>query len=348
MVAFAGYDMPVNYSGIQSEHLAVRQGVGMFDLSHMGEFCVRGREAFDFLNRIITNKLSVTGIGDVQYTCMCYPHGGIVDDMLVYRFEDRFMLVVNASNIEKDWEWLNGNVKKGEDVILDNRSAENALLAVQGPSTQDVLLRISNENLDAIPFYGFIEGKVCGREMLISRTGYTGEDGFELYMPPGDAVYLWEQVEKAGADFNIKPVGLGARDTLRLEMKYALYGNDIDETTNPLEAGLGWVVKMKKGDFIGRDALLQAKAAGLSRKLVCLVLEGRRIARKGFAVYCDDKLSGEVRSGTLSPVSGKSIATAYVDWSCRKSGTELEVDVRGARIPAVVVKSPFYKDGSHR
>jgi len=348
IVPFAGYEMPVQYSGIQSEHMAVRRDVGMFDLSHMGEFFVRGKDAFDFLDRMTTNDLSTIGVGEAQYTCMCYPHGGIVDDLLVYRFDDCFMLVVNASNIEKDWEWLNSHVEDSEDVVLENGSDATALLAVQGPASQEVLLSVSDEDLDAIHFYSFIEGRVCGREMVISRTGYTGEDGFELYMSPDDAVFIWEQVENAGKDFGIKPVGLGARDTLRLEMKYALYGNDIDDTTNPLEAGLGWIVKLKKGDFLGRNALLEAKAAGLSRRLIGLVLEGRRIARKGFTVYLDGEPVGEVRSGTLSPVSGKSIATAYVEWKYRKSGTDLEVDFRGKRVPAVVVKTPFYKEGSHR
>lgn len=348
---FAGYEMPIRYSdGIIKEHLAVRDSVGMFDLSHMGEFFVSGKDALNYVQTLITNDASTLDVEQVLYTTMCYEDGGIVDDLLVYRFEDKFMLVVNAANIDKDWEWCS-KIKEDFDVELENKSDEIGLLAIQGPNAENVLETLTDENLSDIGFYHFIEGEISGVEMIISRTGYTGEDGFELYLAPEHCEKLWDEVADAGKEYDIKPVGLGARDTLRLEMKYCLYGNDIDETTTPLEAGLSWVVKFDKDvDFIGKEPLLeQKKTKSVNKRLIAFEMKDRSIPRPGYTIYSpEDEVIGEVTSGTKSPSLSIGIGLGYVDKTYRKSGTEIQIQVRKRMSPAVVVKPPFYKDGSRK
>ncbi len=347
IIDFGGWEMPVQYTGIIDEHLRVRTTAGLFDVSHMGEVEVRGDNAFDFVQRITVNDVAQLAVGQVQYSCMCTETGGIVDDLLVYRMPDHFLIVVNASNTDKDFQWMTQNNKEG--VELHNISNHVAQLALQGPKAQEILLKLTSVDLDKIPFYWYVQGEVMGLPMIISRTGYTGEDGFELYFQQlNRAGDVWNGLMDAGKHFNIQPIGLGARDTLRLEMKYALYGNDIDDTTTPLEAGLAWITKLNKGLFTGRDALLAQKEKGVPRKLICFEIEGKSVARQGFTVFKDGEEIGKVCSGTFSPSLQKVIGTAYVKSGCDKSGTALEIDIRGKRAPGVVVKPPFYKDATHR
>ncbi len=341
MVEFAGYEMPVQYHSIIEEHLAVRNSVGVFDVSHMGEVIVKGEGALDFVQKITTNNAAKLTPGKVQYSAMCYENGGIVDDLLVYRLaEDEFMLVINASNIEKDFNWMLEN--KTENAELTNASDEYSLLAVQGPNSRATLEKLLDEPLE-IEFYRFTYGKIAGVEMLISRTGYTGELGYELYFKGDeeDARNVWNAVFEAGEEFDIKPAGLGARDTLRLEMGYCLYGNDIDETTNPLEAGLGWITKFKKGDFIGRDALLKVKEEGLKRKLVPMIFNERAFPRHGYELIKNGATIGAITSGTVSPVLNKPIALGYVAMEYAKEGEEIFAKIRNKEIPAVITKLPF-------
>jgi len=286
IVDFAGYRMPMFYKGIVPEHLRVRQSAGIFDLSHMGEFFLEGKGAMEFISSMTTNDPSKVEIGQCQYSAMCYPHGGIVDDLLVYRLgEIEWMLVVNASNLEKDWDWLNSHKPSGADFSFENRSANIGLLAIQGPQAQRIMQKLTDYNLEPMGFYRNARATVGGHQnVLFSRTGYTGEDGFELYLDPDICLDLWDKVVKAGAEFDIEPIGLGARDSLRLEMKYALYGNDIDQDTNPWEANLGWIVKLEKGDFMGRDALIDAKTKGIGRKLICFKLAERGFPRHGYPI----------------------------------------------------------------
>ena len=345
MVDFAGYKMPVQYKGITAEHLAVRENVGLFDLSHMGEFEVTGPDALAFLQKTTTNDVSVLEVGQIQYSCMTQPDGGIVDDLLVYRLPDRYFLVVNAANLEKDFNWLESHLEG--DVQLVNRSADYSLLAIQGPNAEKLIAGLTDYDAAGMPYYTCATAKVGGEELLISRTGYTGEDGFELYILPEHTETLWQAVTKAGAAYNMEFIGLGARDSLRLEMKMALYGNDIDATTNPIEAGLGWIVKLEK-DFIGKDVVAKVKADKPSRRLVCLELEGRAFPRHGYDIFADDKPVGKVTSGTFSPSLKKPIALGYVPRKMSKSGSKVEVAIRDKRFPAVVVKPPFYKDGTHK
>ena len=292
------------------------------------------------------NDPAVLEMGQVQYTAMCYPDGGIVDDLLVYRQEDSYLLVVNASNIAKDLQWLLDH-QEG-DVAIEDHSDAYALLALQGPRSQDVLTKLTQADLESLPFYHFLPGQVAGIPALISRTGYTGEDGFELYLSPDHAPGLWSAVLEAGQGFQIEPVGLGARDSLRLEMKYALYGQDIDRSRNPLEAGLGWITKLDGEDFIGREALLGIKAGGLSRKLVGFEMRERAIPRHGYDLLSGSDHIGQVTSGIFSPSLNKGIGTGYVPIEHARMGTELSVLIRGKSVPAEVVKPPFYKEGSHR
>ncbi len=340
LVEFAGYEMPIQYEGIMAEHLAVRKAAGVFDVSHMGEFWVEGPQAQAFVEYATTNDVASLEPGQVQYSVMCYDHGGIVDDLLVYRVEDRFLLVVNASNIEKDWEHLSGLA--GEfDVSMRNASDQTALLAVQGPLSREIIQELTPEDLNTIPFYHFREGRVAGRSLIISRTGYTGELGFELYHDPTDAEHLWRELFRIGAERGLKPVGLGARDTLRMEMKFCLYGNDIDATTNPLEARLGWVVNLNGPDFHGRDALLKAKQAGLGRFLVAIRMLERGLPRHGYSIHAGAEQIGTVTSGGQSPSLGAGIAMGYVKKPHQSVGTQVEIDIRGRHLQAEVVRPPF-------
>ncbi len=344
MVEFAGYEMPVLYTSIRSEHLRVRTTVGIFDVSHMGEFYVTGPDREAFMDRMTVNDVQALSLGQVQYSCMCRPHGGIVDDLLVYRFADKIMLVVNAANMEKDWNWLVEN--KTGNVRLENRTDDITLLAVQGRVAQPLVQKLMDTDLSGIKYYWFVEGKVAGCPAIISRTGYTGEDGFEIYHANRDALTIWNALFETGKPFNVEPIGLGARDSLRLEMKMCLYGNDIDETTHPLEAGLGWITKLNKGDFIGRDAILKAREAGLTRKLVGMEVEGQGFPRHGYSLLSpdgDNSVIGAVTSGTVSPVLNKGIAMGYVPTERSAIGSAMRVDCRGTMLPARVVKTPFYQ-----
>ncbi|MGZ3502319.1 MAG: glycine cleavage system aminomethyltransferase GcvT [Gemmatimonadaceae bacterium] len=344
IVPFAGFEMPVQYpSGITAEHKAVREKAGLFDVSHMGEFMVRGRQAVEFVNYVTTNDVSALAPGQAQYSTILREDGTIVDDCLVYRADDRVLMVVNGSNIEKDFAHISKYV--GDfDATLEDLSDTIALLALQGPDAARILQQHTGTDLSKIKYYEFTTGTVAGVDKVyISRTGYTGEDGFELYIPAAHAREIWIALTASG---DVIPVGLGARDSLRLEMGMALYGNDLDDTTTPLEASLGWLVKMKKGDFVGRDALVKQKERGLQRKLVGFTTEERSFPRHGYPVFANGKPSGEVRSGTLSPTLGIPIGTAYVPPESAAEGSPLEIEIRGKRIPATVQKMPFYKTGS--
>jgi aminomethyltransferase len=347
MVPFAGYLMPVQYpTGITAEHNAVRQRVGVFDVSHMGEFVVRGPAAVDFATYVTTNDVRSLAVGQVQYSTILNERGTIEDDCLVYRFADRIMLVVNASNRAKDWRLIEAQREsRAFDCSLTDVSDDIALLAVQGPATEAVLQPLTGADLSAIRYYHFVEGHVAGVPAIISRTGYTGEDGFELYVPAASAVRLWEALVR---DAGVAPAGLGARDSLRLEMGMALYGNDIDDGVTPLEGNLGWVVKLGKGDFVGREPLVAQKASGLPRKLVGFTTGERSFPRPGYTVYLDGAPVGPVRSGTVSPTLGYGIGTTYLPAGRAAPGTALEIDIRGKRIPATVVRLPFYTQASHR
>ncbi len=346
LVEFAGYLMPIQYHSIQKEHLRVRESVGIFDLSHMGEFIVSGDGALEFIQSVTTNDAGKLELGQVQYSAMCYPDGGIVDDLLVYRMEKDYLLVVNAANIDKDFSWLSDN--KPSDVDMVNRSDDFGLLAIQGPKAQQVTSKLIDADLDSIPYYNWRRGNIMGRETLYSRTGYTGEDGFEIYCAPEIAVKLWDAAMDAGKEFDIEPIGLGARDSLRLEMRYMLYGNDIDQTTNPLEAGLAWICKLEKPAFVGKEAILAMKENKPPRKLQSLVLKDRGIPRHGYKLFSGDEEVGHVTSGCHSPSLDSGIALGYVKRGFGKIGQSVDIDIRGKRIPAEIVKGAFYKDGTHR
>jgi aminomethyltransferase len=343
MVPFGGWEMPVQYTSIIEEHRTVRSAVGLFDVSHMGEFEVEGPEALAALQRLTTNDVSVLEIGQVQYSLLCYPDGGIVDDLTLYRLAaDRYMMTVNASNIDKDWAWVTEQSRGHARARWRNLSAETGLIAVQGPRAETLVGRLADRDARLIGYYRFASGKVAGVPALISRTGYTGEDGFELYVGAADAPRLWQALLEAGAGDGVAPIGLGARDTLRLEMRYALYGNDIDQTTNPIEAGLAWVVKPMKGEFIGRDAIETVRAEGPRRRLVGLEMADRAVARHGYAVVKDGRPVGVVTSGSYGPSVDRSIALAYVETGLAAVGTSLGVDIRDQARPAKVVKTPFH------
>ena len=340
MVEFGGWDMPVQYTGIIEEHRRVRSAVGLFDVSHMGEFEVEGPNALAALQGLTTNDVSTLEIGQVQYSLFPYPEGGLVDDLTVYRLAaDRFMVTVNASNIDKDWAWVTAH---GSSARWRNISGETGLIAVQGPRAEDLVAGLADVEVRAIGYYRFARGRVAGVSALVSRTGYTGEDGFELYAPWGETERVWNALVDAGTRVDVGPIGLGARDTLRLEMRYALYGNDIDQTTNPLEAGLGWVVKPAKGDFIGKPAIERVRAEGPKRKLIGLEMADRSVARHGYPVLSQGRRVGEVTSGTFGPSVEKSIAMAYVETPLAAVGTALDVEIRGQARPARVVKTPFH------
>ncbi len=340
LVPFAGYYMPIQYRGIIEEHRRVRATVGLFDVSHMGEFIVNGPNAEAFLQKITINDVSKLAIKQVQYSAMCYENGGIVDDLLIYRFPEHYLMVVNAANLDKDWEWVKGHLIDG--VSLINESDDLSLLALQGPMAQKTLQKLTTFDLNSLEYYWLDEAEVAGVKMMVSRTGYTGELGYELCFPVENSVKIWQALMTAGAEFDIEPIGLGARDTLRLEMKYCLYGNDIDATTNPLEAGLGWITKLNKGEFIARDELLKVKAAGLKRKLIGFDMPDRAFPRHGYAIYAHGARVGEVASGTFSPSLEKGIGTGYVPTELAAIGTMLEIEIRSTRMPATVCETPFY------
>lgn len=343
MVPFAGYNMPVQYEGINAEHATVRNAVGVFDVSHMGEFILKGESALDLIQRVTSNDASKLYDGKIQYSCLPNETGGIVDDLLVYRIDEKtYMLVVNASNIEKDWNWIQKFNDK--DVEMHNISDKTSLLAVQGPKAADALQSLTDMDLASMEYYTFKKGKFAGVDnVLVSATGYTGAGGFEVYFENQYADQIWDAIFKAGAEFGIKPIGLGARDTLRLEMGFCLYGNDIDDTTSPIEAGLGWVTKFTK-EFTNSAALLAQKEAGVSRKLVGFEMIDRGIPRHDYLVVdVDGNQIGKVTSGTQSPSLQKAIGIAYVAKEFAKEGTEIFIDIRNNKVKAKIVKFPFYK-----
>jgi aminomethyltransferase len=350
IVEFAGFLMPVQFEGIIPEHHAVRNDVGVFDVSHMGEIEIYGEDRFKFVNYLVTNDVSKLAAGQVQYTAMLYPDAGIVDDLLVYNLPNRILLVINAANAEKDYKWIMENKKF--DIDIKDTSDNIGQLAVQGPKAELVMQKIAEIDLSKLDYYWAAEASLHNASsdsvpVVLSRTGYTGEDGFEIYMDKKYAVQCWRMVFDAGAEYNIKPIGLGARDTLRFEMRYCLYGNDIDKTTNPLEAGLGWVVKLDKEDFIGRDALLKAKENGIKRRLVGFEIKGNGIPRPHQKIFSGQEEVGHVTSGTFSPSMKKGMGMGYVDKPHNKPGTEIEI--MGKRpVSAVIIKGPFYKKGSHK
>lgn len=344
MVPFAGYNMPVQYEGVTAEHLTVRESVGVFDVSHMGEFLVSGENALALIQKVTSNDASKLAIGDAQYSCFPNTENGIVDDLICYRIkENQYLLVVNASNIEKDWNWISKyNEEFGAD--LKDLSDDYSLLAIQGPKAVEAMQSLSSLDLADIPFYKFKVGDFAGIEhVIISATGYTGSGGFEIYCKNSEVEQIWNRVFLAGAEFGIKPIGLAARDTLRLEMGYCLYGNDIDDTTSPIEAGLGWITKFNK-DFVNADALAKQKEEKPSRKLVAFELNVRGIPRQGYDIVDEEgNTIGNVTSGTMSPSLSKGIGLGYVPTASAKMGSQILIQIRKKAIPATVVKLPFYK-----
>ena len=341
MVPFGGWEMPVQYASIVEEHRTVRRAVGLFDISHMGEFEVEGRDALAIVQRLCTNDAATLAVGQVQYSLLCYSDGGIVDDLTLYRLaDDRYMLTVNASNIDKDWAWVTEH--GAGDARWRNVSAATGLLAAQGPKAEAIVQRLSATDVSRIPYYHFASGAVAGVPALISRTGYTGEDGFELYVEAARTPHLWDALLEAGGADGIRPIGLGARDTLRLEMKFALYGNDIDETTSPLEAGLGWAVKPAKGEFVGRGAIEALRARGVARKLVGFEMVEPSVPRHGYPLLAHGAPVGVVTSGSFGPSVERYVGMGYVPTALSAVGSEIEVEIRGKSQPARVVRTPFY------
>jgi aminomethyltransferase len=346
LVEFAGFEMPVRYTGDVREHLAVRQAAGLFDISHMGEFEVRGAGATEWLDRMVTNHVAALAVGQALYTPLCRPDGGVVDDLLVYRHADHHVLVVNAANLAKDLAWLESHRPQG--VSLVDRSDATALLAVQGPRAAELLRGHVDEAALELGYYRFTVGSVFGAPATISRTGYTGEDGFELYFDPQHAARVWGGIVEVGRGVGLELVGLGARDTLRLEMGYMLYGNDLDDRTTPIEAGLAWTVKLAKGDFLGRDVLARQKTEGPGRRLVGFQLEGRRVPRHGMRIAHGGRTVGTVTSGTFSPSLERPIGMGYVEPGLAAQGTALEIEAGTSTLTARVTARPFYTRGSHR
>ncbi|NVK09777.1 MAG: glycine cleavage system aminomethyltransferase GcvT [Tenacibaculum sp.] len=343
MVPFAGYNMPVQYEGVTAEHETVRKGVGVFDVSHMGEFFLKGENALALIQKISSNDASKLVPGKAQYSCMPNADGGIVDDLIIYMIaENEYMLVVNASNIEKDWNWISQH--NDLNVEMENRSEEWSLLAIQGPKAAEAMQSLTSVDLSTIKFYTFEITDFAGiPNVVVSATGYTGSGGFEVYVKNEDVEQLWNKVFEAGKDWGIKPIGLAARDTLRLEMGYCLYGNDIDDTTSPLEAGLGWITKFTK-DFVNAEALKAQKEAGVTRKLVAFELTERGVPRHDYEIVdADGNNIGRVTSGTMSPSLGKGIGLGYVTKENSKVDSDIFIQVRKKQIPAKVVKLPFYK-----
>ena len=342
IMPFAGFEMPVRYSSDKEEHFCVREGVGVFDVSHMGEFMVRGAGALDLIQKVTSNDASKIVDNQAQYSCLPNDTGGIVDDLIVYRMgEEEYMLVVNASNIEKDWNWVQS--KNADNVEMEDISDDIILLAVQGPKAMETLQKLTDVDLSGVGFYKFKKGLLAGVEMIISGTGYTGSGGFELYIPKEHGVAVWEKVFEAGAEFNIKPIGLGARDTLRLEKGFCLYGNDITDTTSPLEAGLGWITKFTK-EFTNSVNLKKQKEEGVTRKLVGFVMTEKGIPRQGYKLLNEaGEEIGEVTSGTISPCLEKGVGMGYVKKEFAAVETEIRVEVRNKQLSAKVVKPPFVK-----
>lgn len=353
LIDFGGWELPVQYSGVMEEHTACRTAAGLFDVSHMGEVHVEGAQSEAYLNYLVTNNVAKLADGQAQYTAMCNDRGGIVDDLLIYRrAPGKYLVVVNASNTDKDFSHMQAIEKRfltlhsAADLRVTNESSRYTQIAVQGPKAMEILQRLTDTPLAGIKTYWFAEGKVLGSiPAVLARTGYTGEDGFEVYVAWEKGPEVWRALMEAGQPLGIKPCGLGARDTLRLEMKYPLYGNELSDETNPLEAGLGWVTKLDKGDFVGRGPIEAAKAAGLKRGLVGLKLTERGIPRHGYPVFdaSGQNQIGEVTSGTQSPSTQLAVGVAYVTLPHLPVGTKLTVDVRGKKIPAEVVATPFYK-----
>lgn len=343
MVPFAGYLMPVSYSGLNDEHHAVRKSVGVFDVSHMGEFILKGEGALDLIQRVTSNDASVLTPGKIQYSCLPNDNGGIVDDITVYCIDSKtYLLVVNASNIEKDWSWIQKhNTQKVE---MHNISDKTSLLAIQGPKATEVLQKLTDMNLEEIPYYGFTKGVFNGVDnVLVAKMGYTGAGGFEVYFENEYAEKMWDAIFEAGKEFDIKPIGLGARDTLRLEMGFCLYGNDIDDSTSPIEAGLGWITKFTK-DFTNKNSLLEQKEKGVTKKLIGFEMIDRGIPRHDYVIIDSaGNTIGKVTSGTQSPSLNKAIGLGYVSSAYAKPGSEIFISIRDKAIKAQVVKTPFYK-----
>lgn len=343
MVPFAGFEMPVQYSGVTEEHFAVREKAGLFDVSHMGQFFVEGENAKSLLQYVASNDVSKLENGQAQYSCLPNGNGGIVDDLIIYKMDDcKYFVVVNASNIDKDWNHIQKfNEKFGAE--LKNASDEISLLAIQGPKATEILQKLTDKNLAEIPYYHFTVGTVAGvEEVIISNTGYTGSGGFEIYFKNEDAEKLWDAIMEAGKEEGIIPCGLASRDTLRLEKGFALYGNDIDDTTSPLEAGLGWITKLDKGEFVDSEFLKNQKEAGVTRKLVGFEMQEKAIPRHDYPVVdAEGNVIGKVTSGTMSPMKKIGIGMAYVDKPHFKTGSDIYIQIRNKNIPAKVVKTPF-------
>ena len=340
MVPFCGFEMPISYpEGIQSEYYSVRNDVGIFDVSHMGEFIITGPNALQLLQKVTINDVSKLDVGQAQYSAMCYEDGGIVDDLIIYRKSDGYFMVVNAANIQKDFDWINQYVPNG--THLKNISSDISLVAVQGPRSRKLLSQFTDIDL-VMPFYSFKEAVVCGFSVMVSRTGYTGELGFEIYASEEAVITIWDELIKVGA----QPAGLAARDILRLEMSYCLYGNDIDETINPLEAGLGWITSLDKEKFIGFDRIQQEKKVGSKRRLVAFSMRERGIPRPGYKVYAEGRNIGYVTSGTQSPLLNTGIGLAYVDTPFNKIGQQISIAIRDKLLETIIIKAPFINNTS--
>tara|TARA_Y100000768_G_C23891787_1_gene640555 strand:- start:99 stop:1139 length:1041 start_codon:yes stop_codon:yes gene_type:complete len=343
-VSFGGFLLPVYYSSIVEEHLNVRSKAGIFDVSHMGEFIISGSASEKFIQLVTINDVSKLSKGQAQYNAMCDNNGGIIDDIIIYKKDSEFMMVVNASNIKKNFDWLESVMI--EDVILKNKSMDIGLIAIQGPLSRKILQSLVDQDISTLRFYHFIdEIDMVGNEVLISRTGYTGELGYEIYASTESLKKIWEKLIEKGSQYGLMPAGLGCRDTLRLEMNYLLYGNDIDQKINPIEAGLGWITKFDKGDFIGRESIIQKKDK-IKKRIFCFSMLDRAIPRKGCEIILDGNSIGNVTSGTMSPIIKNGIGMGYIEKSHYKIDSKLEINIRGKLKEAKIVEPPFYKDGS--
>lgn len=343
MVEFAGWEMPVMYSGVIDEHKAVREAAGLFDVSHMGQIEVTGKGATDYVQYLTTNDARKLVDGQAQYSILCRDNGGVIDDIIVYRISgDKYVIVVNAINAEKDLDWLKAHARG--DVALEDISSQHAMIAFQGPKSSKILSELTDADLPSIGHYHFHEGRIVGKDCIIARTGYTGEDGFEIFVPPDGVTSVWQAILERGKPHGVLPAGLGARDTLRTEMRYSLYGHEITEETNPLEAGLGWVVKLKNDDdFIGKEAIRKTKERGLARTLVGFRMEESGIPRQGYPILIGGKTVGAVTSGTMSPTLHQAIGIGFVPTEAREIGTEICIDIRGRSRKAIIVETPFYR-----